>query len=75
MFGYVRSCTQPHLCSSLVHGGKYGLENRCSIQLSYHRLSVYGRLQTLPYFDKRKTALDLACVDSTVRLLSLLKGW
>jgi len=43
--------------------------------LSYHRLSAYGRLQMHPDIDKRKTTLDLVCVDSTVRLLSLLKGW
>ena len=60
---------------NLLRDGNLGLENRCSIQLSYHRIFAQGRVSVASSSDKGKTTLDSLSSDSTFRSLSYLTGW
>ena len=53
----------------------FKLENRCSIQLSYHRILAQARVASAGCVDKGKTTLDSSDSDSTFRTLSHFTGW
>ena len=53
----------------------FKLENRCSIQLSYHRLFAPARVAATPKRDKGKTILDSPDAEPTFRTLSRFTGW
>ena len=51
-----------------------GLENRCSIRLSYHRMNAIARVLRVILPDKGKPTLDSPSPKPTFRVLSQILG-